>query len=471
VAFGNISTLYLPIAANAGSSQWGTDVRKLLDAADGTSDSTTTTNHGTGGQVTRTADPYSASSTDGTEANFGWAVTPSDMNSVAGARRFYPAGNHVATVRLGHNGALAANATLTMFAYRVGNAAGGRARTLLGSATSASIQLPAASGQATFTVTLALGEVIFEVDETIQYSFEIAAPGVAITGKIVTLFTGTTSSVVGRVDTPTLKVLADTTGTSNDSVGTASGVVGKVLNTTGTSNDSVGTASGALGAQAALAGAASGSGAASGVLNATAGLSGTAGGVADALAVVGASAGLVGSANGAGSSSGVLGATAGLVGLSGGGSEASGSLSAFAAMSGSSAGTCIVLGQPSSLSGTTGSASGTGAGLGVMGAVVGTVGTVNIGGDAPSDYSPNDEARSITGEVLHHETGAPIEAATVRLIRDSDGLLCATGSTGPGGLYTFLRGSTDPNTYHVTADYDDAGTQVHGISDRGLVPS
>lgn len=387
MAFGNISTLYLPTAANAGASQWGTDVRKLLSAADAGSDSTTQTDHSTGGSVVRTVDPYTTSTTDGTEANFGWAVTPSDMNSVSGARRFYPAGNHTATIRMRSEAATGVASTLTMYVYRVSDAAGGRARTLLGSA-GATVTFPALSGEVTGTVTVALGEVIFAADETVQYGFELTCAGVVVTGRINTFFLGTQSSVASRVDTPRLGVLADTTG-SAAGAGSASGEGGKVLGT-------------------------------------------------------------IGSATGLASVSGSMGSTAGTTGTA--------------------AGTSTVDGQGSSVAGTTGSASGTSTVAGQTSKVLGTTGTVNIGGGAPTDFTPNDGLKAISGNVLHHETGAPIVGATVRLIRDSDGFLCTSGASAAGGAYSFPRGSTDPNTYHVTADYLDAGTQVHGVSDRGLVP-
>lgn len=379
MAFGNISTLYLPTAANAGTSQWGTDVRKLLDSADAGSDATTKTNHGTGGTaVVRTADPYTTTTADLDQTLYGWAVTPSDMNSVSGALRFLHAGNHVATLRVGHTAALAKNANFAMYVYRVGNAAGGRVRTQLGTANSGTVSIPAVAGELTVTITVALGEIILEADETLQYSFEVGAAGTTITGDIITIFTGTQSSVVGKIVIPTLGVLADTTGTSSDSVGSASGVMGKVLNTIGTAA-SVGDAVGSLGASAAMAGTVSGSSDAVGSLAATASQTGSADGSALTAGALGATAGLVGSASGVGDTAGLLGATAGLVGTTSGLADVTGVLGATGSMQGAAVGASEALGQTSSLSGTTGNATGTGDAAGVMGAVVGTVGTVEIG--------------------------------------------------------------------------------------------
>lgn len=206
MAFGAITTLYFPVAANAGSSQWGTDVRKLLDTADAGTDQTTLTNHGTGGSVVRTCDPYTTLNTDSDQTLFGWAVTPSDMNSVTGALRQYAAGNHTCTFRFSQTAAAGASVTVNMYVYRVGNAAGGRVRTLLGSG-NVTFNTDASGVVSTRAITAALGAITFGDDETIQYSFEVTAPGVAITGRNCRFITGTQGGVAIRVDTPVLGTL------------------------------------------------------------------------------------------------------------------------------------------------------------------------------------------------------------------------------------------------------------------------
>lgn len=291
MAFGNISTLYLPTAANAGASQWGTDVRKLLNAADATADLTTVTDHGTGGAVVRTADPYSTNATDGVEANFGWAVTPADMDSVTGARRFFPAGNHTLTARMSHNAATGWNATVVVYVYRVASAANGRARTLLGSA-SANAELPAASAQVVAVVPVALPEIVFAADETIQYSMEFNVGGVAVVGRLVTFHAGTSAGTAARIDTPVLRVLADTTGAATG-VGTAAGETGKVLAAQGAATG-LGTAAGALSAQAATTGAATATATAAGQASAVAGTTGSADGLGVAAGLGGKVLGTVG---------------------------------------------------------------------------------------------------------------------------------------------------------------------------------
>lgn len=290
MAFGNISTLYLPTAANAGASQWGSDVRKLLDSADAGSDATTVTNHGTGGAVTRTYDPYTTATADLTQADYGWAVNPTDMNSVSGARRFYPAGDHTATIRMNSNSTLGQNGTLTMFVYRVGPAAS-RTRTLLGSNT-ATVAFPALSAEVTATVTVALSEVIFEIDETIQYSFEMNTAGNVLGAVLTRMLLGTQTSVAARVDTPILKVLADTTGTSSGSA-TVVGVTGKVLGAVGSSS-SVGTASGVASSRWDTTGSASGTATALGQMSSVYSFTGSASGVGTASGLTSIVLGTVG---------------------------------------------------------------------------------------------------------------------------------------------------------------------------------
>lgn len=211
MAFGAISTVFFPVAANAGASMWGTDVRKFITPADAGNDASCKFAMGTSTSAhTVTADPYTSQGADLTEANYGWAIDTADMNSVSGAQRFMAAGNHVGTLRLQSTTNTNPTGTLTMFVYRVGDAAGGRVRTLLGSAT--------ITGQTfdttirTYTITVALSQIVFGVDETIQYSFELNGQGVAITGKNNSFYTGTIGGTPAKVDFPTLGILRTVTG-------------------------------------------------------------------------------------------------------------------------------------------------------------------------------------------------------------------------------------------------------------------
>lgn len=232
MAFGNVSTFYFPALANAGSSQWGSDVRKLLDSPDASADSSTTQSHGTGGDTRRTIDPYTGgTSGNNTESEYGWAVTPADMNSVSGALRYIPAGDHVATIRMAHSAALGdTSAQLHMFVYRVGPSPG-FARTLLGSSDN-NISLPGGGSPATVTATVALPEIVLEEGETLQYSFEVTASGQALSGATSTFYTGTQGGVAVRIDHPGLGVLAQGDGSSQGSA-TAQGDTAKVIGASG----------------------------------------------------------------------------------------------------------------------------------------------------------------------------------------------------------------------------------------------
>lgn len=89
---------------------------------------------------------------------------------------------------------------------------------------------------------------------------------------------------------------------------------------------------------------------------------------------------------------------------------------------------------------------------------------------AVSDWPVNVPTRVIAGVVRHHETGALVEAATIRLFRTTDDAICQTTLSAANGSYSFSRDRDDPYDYYVTAQYLDSGVQVHGITDRGLIP-
>jgi hypothetical protein len=177
-----------------------------------------------------------------------------------------------------------------------------------------------------------------------------------------------------------------------------------------------------------------------------------------------------GTATGTGAASGTSGKVLGTVGSSTGTGAASGVGASRAATTGTAAGTSSVSGVVSSVAGTVGTAAGSGSATGVGGLVLGTVGTVSIGADTP-DWPVSSPTKAVAGTVLHHETGAAVVGATVRLYRVSDGKLCQSDTSGVAGAYSFPRDTDDPYTYFVSADYDDAGTPIHGLTDRGLVPA
>lgn len=232
MAFANgTTTVYFPIAGSAGSSLWGSDVRKVLASPDATADATTICNHGTGtGAANRTCDPYTTSTADLTEADYGWAIQPSDMGSVAGAERMMLAGNHVFDAHVSTNALTGAVVDVKFTAHRVGPAAA-RTRSTIATTTAVGLNFGNTGlGGSDITVTLAAPEIIFEDDETLQYSLEFSTPGVPVTGKTTILNTGTASGNATRVTFPALKTVARTA-SAMTGTGTLDGTSGKVLAT------------------------------------------------------------------------------------------------------------------------------------------------------------------------------------------------------------------------------------------------
>lgn len=89
---------------------------------------------------------------------------------------------------------------------------------------------------------------------------------------------------------------------------------------------------------------------------------------------------------------------------------------------------------------------------------------------ATPDWPLNPPTKAITG-VTRDTTGAVIGGATVRLIRQVDDVKVATVTSDPvTGVYGFARGTDDPYAYYVIA-FKDGVPEVHGVSDRGLVPA
>jgi hypothetical protein len=254
VPFGNISSLFLNGPTNASVLPWGSNVRKLSLISDAVANTTTTTNHGTGAAVSVTASPFAASSTTGSQANFGFAIETGDMGGATGARRFYQAGNHSFSCAAASSAAVTvADAQLVLKAYRV-QIASTYTRTLLGSATGALFNLGALPGTyLAISVVLALPEIILEPGETIQYSVDVLSAGTVVTGRIITLRFGTAADFLTF---PRLSVLADTNGVATG-FGDALGITGKVIGTVGEATG-FGDAVGVLGAISTTTGTAAG---------------------------------------------------------------------------------------------------------------------------------------------------------------------------------------------------------------------
>jgi hypothetical protein len=290
MAFGNLSTLYLNGPGNATLVPWGTNVRNLGLASDAVANQTTTTNHGTGAAVSRTVNLFGASTTTGSQPNFGWAIRTADMGGSIGARRFYRAGVHTLFCAAASSAiATSADASLVLTVYRVGPSTG-YARQVIGSGAGTPFNLGAVPGTyREVSVALTLPEIIIEPGETIQYSLDVLSPGNALVGRIITLRFG---AAVNRLTFPRLSVLADTEGAS-DGLSGASGVMGKVLGTIGVT---VGEAvvAGALGATSTTTGLAVGSVSVVGLGSAVAGTIGLALGAATTAGIGGKVLGTIG---------------------------------------------------------------------------------------------------------------------------------------------------------------------------------
>lgn len=456
MAFGNISTLYFPIAGSAGSSLWGTDVRKLLDSPDATADSSTLNQHGTGGATTRTFDPYSTSAADADQTLFGWAVAPTDMNSIAGARRYYPAGDHVVTARMAQSAAAAAVVTVTVFVYRVGNAAGGRVRTLLGSA-SATPTLGALNAVSTVTITVALSQIIFEADETIQYSVETNVAGAAITGRNVQFRTGTDGGVAVRVDTPLLGTFHTKTMTAvMDGTPT---LVRKTLKSLSVVMDGTPTLVRDITAHRNLSVVMDGT--PTMIRKIAKSLTAVMDGTATIVRKMQRTLTAVMDGTPTMSKKSVRTLTVVMDGTP--------TLSRRSSLSRTLA--VVMDGTPTLsralIAARTLSAVMNGRPFGFVKFPWGSL------PECPDDWSPNDGLKCISGDVFFHEPpneGDPVVGATVILIRDSDGLRITDTLTDAAGHYSFPRDTNDPFTYHVEVRWTDVSGDQQGLSEGGCVP-
>lgn len=207
MAFGTISVFYTSgsaggyIAAGVG----GNRIAALRSTQDTTESGSTQTTHTANATTRRVVSPYQSSANAGPDSTRGFAIDPADMGSVAGALRFFPAGNHVFTFYATGGNALGSN-TYFLRAYRVGPSPS-FTKTLIATEASAT-----GSGLgASVSVSLPLPQIIFQPGETIMYEPDVQTnPG--ITAGTVTISLGTSSaltgSVVARITTPELGILA-----------------------------------------------------------------------------------------------------------------------------------------------------------------------------------------------------------------------------------------------------------------------
>lgn len=288
-----------------------------------------------------------------------------------------------------------------------------------------------------------LSALVFGVDETIQYSFEVNAPGVAVTGRNSTFRTGTQSSIATRVDLPSALLTQHTV--SSNLVG--DGVLSRSFAETmerGVTGD--GTVARALAVDESKT--LTGDGLVSRTLAVTVARDMTGDGtVTESRAVVASKS----------------------FDLTGDGVLTSGR-AAEVFKTFDLTGDGVVDAAPATGYARTFDLTGDGV---ITGSA--DIPFPNIPeGDCPADWSPNDGAKSISGTVFFHEPpnqGDPVEGATVCLFRDSDGFKVGCTTTAADGSYSFPRDTNDPYTYHVEVNWTDGGTSQQGLSENGCVPS
>ncbi len=293
MAFGNISTFFTNgntgfISAGVG----GNRIAALRATVDTTESATTQTTHPANSSTRRVVSPYQTSANAGPDSTRGFAVATADMGSVVGALRFFPAGNHIANF-YATGGNNLGNNTYFLRAYRVGPSPTFTKTQIGGEASATGSGLGAA-----IAVSLALPEIIFQAGETVMWEWDVQTnPGV-VTGTVtISLGTssGLTGSIVGRIETPELGVLAKTRGNA-DGVATVDGRAAILLPTRGDSAG-VATVSGQLSALAAFVGSSAGEAITTGLGSAVAGAIGTSSGQATVSGQVTAVVGTVGTVN------------------------------------------------------------------------------------------------------------------------------------------------------------------------------
>lgn len=380
--FGNINTFYIPEPGGAvgsgGPCPWGNDVQRFLDVIDPDADTTTGNVHSSNSNLVRVFNPFNSNQqiNEGNSTLYGWALHPTaDMNSLAGALRAFPAGDHTLTVRTGSWGLLGSDHKLRLLVYKVAASGSGYTRTQLGS-TGEGVANALGS---TVTVTVTLPEIVFEPGESIQYTIQ-SQVNTSFSQNSVALHLGTSSaangSEVSRVETPGLLTIAATVYSLGGN-GSAQAIASSVLPTVGSLAASSQT-SGLLAATASQQATAGGAGQAAGALSAVVQFVGEASGASHPQAVLGASAAMQGRGGGAAQSDGGLGATAALRGVATGDGTVSGFVSAVASMQGLSEAAAAVQAFASSVAGTTAHTAGAATVGGGTSSVLGTVGEVEV---------------------------------------------------------------------------------------------
>ena len=88
----------------------------------------------------------------------------------------------------------------------------------------------------------------------------------------------------------------------------------------------------------------------------------------------------------------------------------------------------------------------------------------------PADFQVTHSPPMHIAGVVYDTTGVGVGGATVKLFRQADDFMCQTTTSAGDGTYSFDRDPYDPYNYYVVAYTTVVSTQIHGTSDRGLVP-
>ena len=219
-ALGHVGQFYFPTNAAKGASLWGTTVYALAYAA-GAADTTTTLTVASGTSTPAIiVKPYANSNTiDGSTRDlWGFGILPADMNSVAGATRYMPAGNHTATITVSSSQTAGNNVTPVMYVYQVSSAATGRARTLIAYSGGAQINGTLANANATGSVTVPCPRIDLGPDETLEYALQLLVAQNVLSSTTITLTLGSTSLTTPALGTVYTAALSESPGAPSDAL-------------------------------------------------------------------------------------------------------------------------------------------------------------------------------------------------------------------------------------------------------------
>lgn len=106
---------------------------------------------------------------------------------------------------------------------------------------------------------------------------------------------------------------------------------------------------------------------------------------------------------------------------------------------------------------------------GVIPITVERTASVRIFTSGPGLLPITNPTKAISG-IIYGPGDDPVADAVVILFRQADDVYVAQSTTDAGGAYSFPRDETDTAEYYVLSYKPNAIPQIHGMSDRGLVP-